>query len=67
LIRTIRQRISEKEMIAVAMTGLGSVKDKDRALAEGFQKCIIKPVEPERLIEQLQQLLLSRPHPAPRQ
>jgi CheY-like chemotaxis protein len=54
-------------MIAVAMTGLGSVKDKDRALAEGFQKCIIKPVEPERLIEQLQQLLLSRPHPAPRQ
>jgi CheY-like chemotaxis protein len=60
LIRGIRRRIPEKEMIALALTGLSSCKDKERALSEGFQQCIIKPVEPELLVEAIERHLLSR-------
>jgi len=64
LIRTIRERIPEQEMIAFALTGLGSGNDKERALAEGFQQCIVKPVEPERLIQAIERFLFSGQHSA---
>ncbi len=67
LIRGIRERIPDQEMIALALTGLGSGKDKERALAEGFQQCIVKPVEPGLLVETIERLLWSRPHPGQRQ
>jgi CheY-like chemotaxis protein len=51
-------------MIALALTGLGSGKDKERALAEGFQQCIVKPVDPAQLVEAIEQQLIARPHPA---
>jgi PAS domain S-box-containing protein len=60
LIRGIRRRIPEKEMIALALTGLSSGKDNERALSEGFQQCIVKPVEPELLVEAIERHLLSR-------
>jgi signal transduction histidine kinase/CheY-like chemotaxis protein len=60
LIRAIRERIPEQEMIAVALTGLGSGNDKERALAEGFQRCIVKPVDPEHLVETIEHLVVSR-------
>lgn len=60
LIREIRQRVGENEMIAMALTGLGSGKDKERALADGFQQCIVKPVEPDRLVDAIERLLSSR-------
>jgi PAS domain S-box-containing protein len=66
LIRQIRQRIGEREMIAVALTGLGSGKDKERALADGFQQCIVKPVVPDKLVDAIERLLISRPHSAAR-
>jgi len=66
LIREIRQRIGENEMIALALTGLGSGKDKERALADGFQQCIVKPVDPGRLVDAIERLLQSRPHSAVR-
>jgi CheY-like chemotaxis protein/anti-sigma regulatory factor (Ser/Thr protein kinase) len=56
-IRAIRERIPEHEMIALALTGLGSSNDKERALAEGFQQCIVKPVDPERLVEAIERFL----------
>jgi PAS domain S-box-containing protein len=61
LIREIRQRIGENEMIAIALTGLGSGKDKERALADGFQQCIVKPVDPDRLVDAIERRLQSRP------
>ena len=61
LIREIRQRVGENEMIALALTGLGSGKDKERALADGFQQCIVKPVDPGRLVAAIERLLQSRP------
>jgi CheY-like chemotaxis protein len=66
LIRQIRQRIDEREMIAVALTGLGSGKDKERALADGFQQCIVKPVVPDKLVDAIERLLISRPRSAAR-
>jgi PAS domain S-box-containing protein len=61
LIRTVRKQISEREMIALALTGLGGKKDKERALVEGFQQCIVKPVQPEALVDTIERLLVSRP------
>ena len=66
LLRDIRQRVGENEMIAIALTGLGSGKDKERALAGGFQQCIVKPVVPDQLVEAIERLLISRPHSAVR-
>lgn len=60
LVRRVRELISESEMAAMALTGLGSAHDRKRALAEGFQVCMVKPVEPERLVEAIKQLLPSR-------
>src|SRR5215469_20741 len=63
LIRRIRKHIPQEAMVAVALTGLGGVKDKERALNEGFQHCIVKPVQPESLVDTIGELL-SRPHSA---
>jgi PAS domain S-box-containing protein len=60
LVRRVRELISESEMVAMALTGLGSAHDRKRALDEGFQVCMVKPVEPERLVETIKQLLFSR-------
>ena len=65
LIRTIRQRIPKSEMVALALTGLSSGKDKERAITEGFQQCIVKPIEPARLVEAIERLIVSRPNSAP--
>ncbi len=61
LLRRVRQRIPQREMIAMALTGLGSANDRERALAEGFQLCMVKPVEPGRLVEAIERLLIARP------
>ena len=65
LIRRVRKQIPEADMIALALTGLGGKKDMERALVEGFQQCIVKPVQPESLVETIERLLVSRPHTPP--
>jgi PAS domain S-box-containing protein len=59
LVRRVRELIPSDEMIAMALTGLGSIHDRKRALTEGFQVCMVKPVEPDRLVEAIKQLLPS--------
>ncbi len=60
LIRRVRDLIPESEMLAMALTGLGSSHDRKRAMDEGFQLCMVKPVEPDCLVEAIKQLLPSR-------
>jgi PAS domain S-box-containing protein len=60
LVRRVRELIPETDMLAMALTGLGSAHDRKRALTEGFQVCMVKPVEPEHLVEAIKQLLPSR-------
>jgi len=60
LVRRVRELFPAGEMVAMALTGLGGKHDRQRALDEGFQVCMVKPVEPERLVEAIKQLLPSR-------
>ncbi|MGC2305365.1 hybrid sensor histidine kinase/response regulator [Candidatus Binatus sp.] len=60
LVRRVRELIPETDMLAMALTGLGSAHDRKRALTEGFQVCMVKPVEPENLVEAIKQLLPMR-------
>ncbi len=60
LVRRVRELIPETDMLAMALTGLGSAHDRKRALTEGFQVCMVKPVEPENLVEAIKQLLPLR-------
>ena len=62
LVRRVRELIPETDMLAMALTGLGSAHDRKRALTEGFQVCMVKPVEPENLVEAIKQLLPTRQH-----
>ena len=59
LVRRVRELFPDSDMLAMALTGLGGTHDRKRALAEGFQVCMVKPVEPDRLVEAIKQLLPS--------
>jgi PAS domain S-box-containing protein len=61
LIRRVRERIPANEMVAIALTGLGSVHDREQTLAGGFQRCMVKPLAPEQLVEAIEDLLISPP------
>jgi PAS domain S-box-containing protein len=60
LVRRVRELIPETDMLAMALTGLGGANDRKRALSEGFQVCMVKPVEPDRLVEAIRQMLPLR-------
>ena len=57
LIRKVRQRIPVGQMPAVALTGLDRPADQERALAAGFQLCLIKPVSLQQLVESVARLI----------
>jgi PAS domain S-box-containing protein len=57
LIRKVRQRIPEGQMPAIALTGLDRPADQERALAAGFQLCLIKPVSLQQLVESVARLI----------
>ncbi len=60
LVRRVRELIPNSDMLAMALTGLGSTHDRKRAVDEGFQVCMVKPVDPQRLVEAIKQLLPPR-------
>src|SRR4029079_3552690 len=45
---------------AIALTGYATVKDRDRALAAGYQLHLAKPVEPDELVTAIRNLLDRR-------
>ncbi|HWJ41753.1 MAG TPA: ATP-binding protein, partial [Candidatus Limnocylindrales bacterium] len=57
LVRRVRELIPQSDMLAMALTGLGSTHDRKRAVDEGFQVCMVKPVDPQALVETIKQLL----------
>jgi len=46
---------------AIALTGYATIKDRDRALAAGYQLHLAKPVEPEELVAAIQNLTKREP------
>ncbi len=59
LIRKLRAGGSR--MPAVAVTGFASGEERDRALSEGFQAFVPKPIDPDELILMLANLAAPRP------
>ncbi len=53
LARAIRNRLGPAEVTLVAITGYGQPKDRDRALAAGFDEHFAKPVNSSKLVELL--------------
>ena len=60
LVRRVRELIPQSDMLAMALTGLGSTHDRKRAVDEGFQVCMVKPVDPQQLVETIKELLPAR-------
>jgi CheY-like chemotaxis protein len=54
LARHVRKQPQLHGMVLIAITGWGQATDKARALAEGFDVHMTKPVEVTRLVEVLQ-------------
>jgi len=57
LAAAIRQRPIGQAIKLVALTGYGADEDRARALAAGFDDHLVKPVDPGRLMQLLNQLL----------
>ena len=58
LIRQVRELPTEfKKIPAVALTAFATEKDRQRALAAGFQVHLAKPVEPQALVEVIEKLV----------
>ena len=45
---------------AIALTGYATLKDRDRALAAGYQLHLAKPVEPDELVAAIRNLIDRR-------
>jgi PAS domain S-box-containing protein len=59
LIRHIRQRTrpGDPHVVAVALTGYARAEDRERALAAGFDRHVVKPAEPAALVMMIRDLL----------
>ncbi|MGE3178357.1 MAG: ATP-binding protein [Vicinamibacterales bacterium] len=59
LVRHVRQRARQGEprVVAVALTGYARAEDRERALAAGFDRHIVKPAEPAALVMLLRELI----------
>jgi PAS domain S-box-containing protein len=54
--RKVRQREAGNSVVLIALTGWGQERDKDMALAAGFNHHFTKPIDPERIHEILRGL-----------
>ena len=51
--RRIRATPQRRDMLLIALTGYGLAGDRDRALKAGFDLHLVKPVDPEKLLDVL--------------
>jgi CheY-like chemotaxis protein len=52
-VRAFESEASVKPVPAVALTAYADEENRQRALANGFQKCLTKPIEPKQLVSAL--------------
>ena len=64
VVRRLRGLDGRKDTPCVAVTALAMPDDRKRALSEGFDGYISKPIEPERFAEELESYLRPRSAPA---
>lgn len=53
--RQLRQRLRERPMLVLAVTGWGQLKDRNDALEAGFDRHFTKPVDPNALLACIQE------------
>ena len=58
--RAIRQEPWGKSMILIAVTGWGQDEDKRKSEEAGFDKHLVKPVDPRSLLKLLTELQITR-------
>ncbi|MDZ4773740.1 MAG: PAS domain S-box protein [Planctomycetota bacterium] len=58
--RRLRAQPEGKKAVLVALTGFGSESDRESSLRAGFDRHLVKPVDPDRLVETLH-LAAERP------
>lgn len=59
-VATILRRMPElSETVLIAVTGYGRTEDRDRALRSGFDRHLLKPVEPEHLLAEIRSVAQS--------
>ncbi|RPH54302.1 response regulator [bacterium] len=62
--RRLRQHPQLAAVRLIALTGHGRQEDLDRSRAEGFAAHLVKPVEPQRLLDLLQPIARAAATPA---
>jgi CheY-like chemotaxis protein len=56
-VRTLRQDIETRAIPIIVVTGLASSWDRDASLAAGSDEYLAKPVQPQRLLEEVKKFL----------
>jgi CheY-like chemotaxis protein len=56
-VRTLRQDIQTRAIPIIVVTGLASAWDRDASLAAGCDEYLAKPVQPQRLLEEVRKFL----------
>lgn len=59
--RRLRSEPNASNMQLIAITGYGQQEDRDRTRAAGFDRHLVKPVEPEALMSMLSTMQPRRP------
>jgi CheY-like chemotaxis protein len=59
--KRVRENLNGQRVTLIALTGWGQDRDKEQALAAGFNHHFTKPVEPARLNEILRSLASHSP------
>jgi CheY-like chemotaxis protein len=57
LMRQVRLRASEEQILAIALTAYAGDVNQQQALGVGFQMHVPKPVEPEKLVRAIANLV----------
>ena len=59
----MRERQSTKRTVLVALTGYGSTEDRQRAIAAGFDHHVVKPVDPDALLQIIDSAMAAEDRP----
>lgn len=62
LMRSIRTTYPDRSIPAIALTAYAAAYDRQKALQIGFQQHIAKPIDPDRVIQTILDLIHPKPH-----
>jgi signal transduction histidine kinase/ActR/RegA family two-component response regulator len=57
----LRSQLHDPDLKLIALTGYGRDSDRERAMASGFDVHLVKPADPQRLLDEVARLIKSPP------